>query len=118
MRVVKGAGIVHSPIVMGARLVLLALVLAQLADAATFTLAIALHGIAIESNPLAGAIHDWAGVNGVLVAKGAAILAMLAILVATAQRFPRLLVLGSSAATGIGLLGFATNSLSMWILAG
>ncbi|MGH2428477.1 MAG: hypothetical protein ACRDGV_06260 [Candidatus Limnocylindria bacterium] len=112
------AGMVHSPLVMGTRLVLLALVLAQLADAATFTLGVGLHGIGIESNGIAGGLYRWAGLDGVLLAKGAVILITLALLVATATRFPRLLMWGSAAATSFGLLGFTANTLSLLILAG
>jgi hypothetical protein len=54
--------------------------------------------------------------NGVLVAKAAVLLVTIALLVMTATRFPRLLVWGGAAATALGLLGFATNSITIAIL--
>ena len=51
-----------------------------------------------------------------LLAKAAAILLSLAILVLAAHRFPRLLFMGGAAATSLGLLGFATNTASILIL--
>ena len=51
-----------------------------------------------------------------LVLNGGVLLATIAILVATAEDFPRLLVWGGAAATSIGLLGFATNTASILIL--
>jgi hypothetical protein len=40
----------------------------------------------------------------------------LAVLIAGASRFPRLFVWGAAAATGIGLLGLATNVTSLVLL--
>ena len=51
-----------------------------------------------------------------LAVKGGVLLATIAIIVATARDFPRLLVWGGAAATSIGLLGFATNSLTIVLL--
>jgi hypothetical protein len=100
------------------RVILATLLLAQLADAASFAIGHALHGIALESNGFAVALSSAAGSDGVLVAKGIAILITLGTLAATAGRFPRLLVWGGAAATSIGLLGFLANVASMLIVAG
>ena len=51
-----------------------------------------------------------------LIAKGVVLLTTIGLLVATAARFPRLLVWGGAAATSLGLLGFATNTASILIL--
>jgi hypothetical protein len=98
------------------RIILLALVAAQLTDAITFTAGVARYGIGIESNGIASALFDLGGLQAVLLAKGAALLVTLGLLTATANRFPRLFVWGSAAATSIGLLGFAANSISMALL--
>lgn len=102
---------------MQARLILLGMVLAQLSDATTFTTGIALHGIHLESNGIAAAAYSLGGLDAVLLMKGAAILAILGLLVSTATRFPRLLVMGGATATSIGLLGFITNVTSLALLA-
>jgi len=93
------------------------LLLAQLADAATFVLGQSLHGIHLESNGIAVLAYQWAGLAGVLLLKGAALLAMLGVTVLAANRYPRLLVWGGAAATSMGLLGFAANVTSLIILA-
>lgn len=98
------------------RIILWGLVLAQLTDALTFTIGVSRFGIELESNGLAAMLYRTAGLDGVLLVKGAVILATIALLVATATRFPRLLVWGGAAATSIGLLGFATNTASIIIL--
>lgn len=98
------------------RLILAILLFAQLGDAATFVVGQRLHGIGLESNPYAVAAYHLGGVNGVLLLKGAAIFITLGVLVTTAHRFPRLLVWGSAAATGIGLLGMTANVASLMIL--
>lgn len=103
---------------MVARVILTAILLAQLADAASFTVGHALHGIGVEANGFAVAVYGAAGVDGVLLVKGATIVVILAVLVVTAPRYRRLLVWGGAAATSIGLLGFLANVLSLWILAG
>lgn len=102
---------------MQVRLILMGVLLAQLGDAATFTVGVALHGIRLESNGVAVAIYDAAGLQGLLLAKGAAILVTLALLTTTAGRFPRLLVWGSAAATSLGLLGVVANWWSLLLLA-
>ena len=99
-----------------ARVILWGLVVAQLVDALTFTIGVSRFGIDLESNGLAAWLYLTAGLGGVLLAKGAVLLATIGLLVATATRFPRLLVWGGAAATSIGLLGFATNTASIIIL--
>ena len=96
--------------------ILTGMVLAQLADAFTFTMGVGQFGIHLESNGIAATLYRATGLDGVLLAKAAAILFSLAILVLAAHRFPRLLFMGGAAATSIGLLGFATNTLSILIL--
>jgi hypothetical protein len=83
------------PACMVARVILLGLLLAQLGDAATFMVGEALHGIGLESNGFAVAVLALIG-----------------------PRYPRLLVWGGAAATGIGLLGLAANLTSLLLLAG
>lgn len=99
-----------------ARFILFGLVLAQLADAFTFTLGVSRYGIGLESNGLATAIYHVGGLGGVLLAKGAVIVATVLLLTYTAGRFRRLLVWGGATATSFGLIGFAANFLSMRIL--
>ena len=98
------------------RIILWGLVLAQLIDALTFTIGVSRFGISLESNGIAAALFNSGGLTSVLVVKGGVIVATIAILVATAEDFPRLLVWGGAAATSIGLLGFATNTASILIL--
>ena len=109
-------GKVHYRAVMELRVMLAALLVAQLADAATFTIGAALHGIALESNSFAALVYSWSGLGGVLLLKGGAILVTLALLVISAQRYPRLFVWGAAAATSIGLLGLLTNVASLLII--
>jgi hypothetical protein len=97
-------------------LILLGILVAQLADAATFAVAVVRHGIGIEDNHLAATLYSLSGLDGVLLAKLLALLTVIGLLVATATRYPRLLVLGGATATSIGLLGFATNTASLLIL--
>jgi hypothetical protein len=100
------------------RIILVTLLLAQLADAASFAVGSALHGIGLESNGFAVAVFASSGTGGVLATKGAVIVAVIGLLAATATRFPRLLVWGGAVATSIGLLGFLANVTSLLILAG
>jgi hypothetical protein len=102
--------------VLATRVILFGIALAQLADALTFTIGVSRWGIGLESNGIAAWLFTTAGLGGVLFAKLAVLLATLALLVATATRFPRLLVWGGAAATSFGLLGFATNSISIVLL--
>jgi hypothetical protein len=98
------------------RIMLAALLFAQLADAATFTVGAAIHGIGLESNSFAALAYGWNGLDGVLMMKGAAILVTLGLLVVSARRFPRLFVWGAAAATSVGLLGLMTNVASLLII--
>ena len=98
------------------RVILFGIALAQLTDALTFTIGVSRFGIGVESNGIAAGLWDLGGLSAVLAVKAGVLLGTLAILVATADHFPRLLVWGGAAATSIGLLGFATNSLSIAIL--
>ena len=98
------------------RLILFGVALAQLADALTFTIGVSRFGIGLESNGIAAQLFRAGGLDAVLWVKGAVLIAVLGLLVATARRFPRLLVWGGAAATSVGLLGFATNSLSIALL--
>ena len=102
--------------VLTTRVILFGIALAQLTDAVTFTIGVSRFGIGLESNGIAAWLYGTNGLGGVLIAKGAVLLATLALLVATAPRFPRLLVWGGAAATAIGLLGFATNSITIALL--
>lgn len=99
-----------------ARIILLGILLAQLADAATFAVAVSRFGISLESNGFAVEFYRMAGLEGVLWAKLGVIIAAIALLAATAPRFPRLLVWGGAATTSFGLLGFLTNTASIIIL--
>ena len=98
------------------RIILFGLVLAQLADALSFTIGVSRFGIDLESNGLAAWLYGATGLDGVLLLKGGVLLATIGVLVATSTRFPRLLVWGGAAATSIGFLGFVTNTASIAIL--
>ncbi len=98
------------------RLILLALVVTQLADAATFTLGVSRYGIGLESNGIAAGLFGAGGLEAVLLTKGTVLLATIGLLVATATRFPRLLVWGGAAATSLGLLGFGSNTAVILLL--
>jgi hypothetical protein len=98
------------------RIILFGIALAQLADALTFTIGVSRFGIGLESNGIAAGLFHAGGLDAVLLVKGSVLLATLGLLVATATRFPRLLVWGGAAATSLGLLGFAANSASMAVL--
>ena len=99
-----------------ARLILFGLVLAQLADALTFTIGVSRFGIGLESNGIASVIYRTSGLDGVLTIKAAVLLVTIGLMVLAARQFPRLLVWGGAAATSLGLLGFATNSASILLL--
>ncbi len=98
------------------RIILFGLVAAQLLDAMTFTFGVSRFGIGLESNGIAVELYRGGGLAAVLLVKGAVLVSIIAMLVTTAQRFPRLLVWVGAAGTGAGLLGFAVNSLSMAII--
>ena len=99
-----------------ARIILFGLVLAQLADALTFTVGVSRFGIDLESNAFAAYLYHSTGLDGVLLAKGAVLVTTIGLMVVAAHRFPRLLVWGGAAATSLGLLGFATNATSIALL--
>ena len=99
-----------------ARFILFGLVLAQLADAFTFTIGVSRFGIHLESNGLAAALFHAHGLDGVLLVKAAVLLVTIGLLLVASYRFPRLLVWGGAAATSLGLLGFLTNTASIAIL--
>lgn len=100
-----------------ARFILFGLVLAQLADAFTFTLGVSRFGIGLEANGLAVGIYRAGGLDAVLLVKGAVVVASILLLAYTAPHMPRLLVWGGATGTSLGLLGFAANAASMAILA-
>lgn len=99
-----------------ARFILFGLVVAQLADAFTFTYGVSRFGIHLESNGIAAGIFHLGGLDAVLLVKGAVIVATTTLLAYTAHRFPRLLVWGGATATSMGLLGFAANTASISLL--
>jgi hypothetical protein len=103
-------------VVFTARFILFGLVLAQLADAFTFTLGVSRFGIGLESNGIATAMYQASGLDGVLVMKAGVLLVTLALLVATAHRLRRLFVWGGATATSFGLLGFVANTTSILLL--
>jgi hypothetical protein len=99
-----------------ARFILFGIVLAQLADAFTFTYGVSRFGIYLESNGFAAGVFHLGGLDAVLLLKGAVIVATTTLLAYTAPRFPRLLVWGGATATSMGLVGFAANSASIALL--
>jgi hypothetical protein len=99
-----------------ARFILFGIVLAQLADAATFMIGVSRFGIGLESNGIAAGIHHLGGTDAVLLLKGYVIVITTTLLAYTAPRFPRLLVWGGATATSLGLLGFAANTTSILLL--
>ena len=99
------------------RFIVAGLVLAQLADAITFTIGVSRFGIGVESNDLAAALYQTSGLGGVLIAKAIVLLTTSALLIATADRFRHLLVWGGATATSLGLVGFAANTTSIVLLA-
>lgn len=98
---------------MKVRLILAGLLAAQLADAVSFALGIHHVGIGAEANGWARALYLSGGVSAVLGVKAATIVLTLGILVVSAYRFPRLVVLGGATGTSFGLLGAASNTLSV-----
>lgn len=111
-----GPGRATVPGMLTTRVILFGVALAQLTDALTFTVGVSRFGIGLESNGIATWLYHQGGLNAVLLAKGAVLIATIGLLVTTASRFPRLLVWGGAAATSLGLLGFAANSASILIL--
>jgi hypothetical protein len=101
---------------LAARIILFGLVAAQLADAISFTVGVSRFGIGLESNGIAATIYRVGGLQAMLIVKGIVIVASIALLGANAQRFPRLLVWGGAAATSMGLIGFLSNTASVFLL--
>jgi len=95
------------------RWLLTAVVLAQLADAATFAVWVAIHGPTGEANAFALIAYEWFGTEGIFALKGAGILIMLGLLVTAGGRFRRFFLMGAATATSIGLLGVLTNSAAL-----
>lgn len=90
------------------------LLVGQIADAATFSFAIPILGIGVESNALAAMIYEGWGMAGVLLLKGAAIVLMVLVLVRVAPRAPRIFSIGATTAGVVGMLGAITN---LWAVA-
>ena len=99
-----------APIPTAVRTLLLLAVVAQLGDAITFALGSQMIGIGYESNGLVAAIYHNAGLTGVLLLKGWAILMTVAVLMILARRMPRAFVIGAVVAMGFGLLGLVSNT--------
>jgi hypothetical protein len=79
----------------------------------SFALGIHHVGIGAEANGWARALYLSGGVGAVLGVKAASIVLTLGILVISAYRFPRVVVLGGATGTSFGLLGAASNTLSV-----
>jgi hypothetical protein len=93
-----------------APLFVLLAVIAQLADAATFTFGSQILGIRYEANGLAAGIYQRTGLEGLLLVKGSVIVLTVAVLLVLATRLPRAFTFGAAAATAIGLLGALSNA--------
>src|SRR6478609_4875430 len=92
-----------TPIPRPVRLFLLMAVVAQLGDAITFALGSQMIGIGQESNGLISSIYRYAGLTGVLLLKGWAILMTVAVLMLLARRMPRAFMIGAVVAFALGL---------------
>ena len=100
------------------RLFLLIAVVAQLGDAITFALGSQMIGIGQESNGLISSIYRHAGLSGVLLLKGWAILMTVAVLMLLARRLPRAFMIGAVVAVALGLLGLVSNTTTVTALLG
>jgi len=100
------------------RLLLLMAVFAQLGDAITFALGTQMIGIGQESNGLITSLYHHAGLSGVLLLKGWAILLTVSVLMLLARRMPRAFMVGAGVALGLGLLGLLTNTTTVASLIG
>ena len=100
------------------RLFLLMAVVAQLGDAITFALGSQMIGIGHESNGLISALYSHAGLSGVLLLKGWAILMTVAVLMVLARRMPRAFMIGAVVALALGLLGLVSNTTTVAALIG
>ena len=92
------------------RTLLLLTVFAQFGDAITFALGSQMIGIRYESNGLIAAVYRHAGLDGVLLLKGAAILLTVGILTLLARSVPRAFAIGAAVAIGLGFLGLLSNT--------
>lgn len=95
------------------RFIVMGVVVAQLADAATFTIGVARVGIDLEANAFAVELYSTAGMSGVLIAKLMVIIAAIGVLAWASGRFPLLRFLGGATATNLGLLGFVANTVTV-----
>lgn len=100
-----------------ARFILLGLLVAQLADAATFAIGVSRIGIEYERNALVATLYEMAGVGGVMLIKLIGIAGALGMLVYAAHCYPRVLFLGGAFGTSLGLLGFLANTTTVLALA-
>ncbi|MDQ3880615.1 MAG: DUF5658 family protein [Chloroflexota bacterium] len=92
-------------------MVLAGVLVAQLLDVLSFGVGVARLGVGIEGNALMRSAYDAAGLAGVLFVKGAAVAAVIAMLVAARARFPRFVKLGAAVATALGLVGATVNAI-------
>ena len=100
---------VERPFPREGRTLLLAVMVAQLADLATFLPAIALTGIQAESNPLARQLYLVAGDAGPVAFNAIAVVALVLLVRRVAVRFPRLAAPSAAIVIAIGLIGTASN---------
>lgn len=102
---------------MNARALLAILLIAQLLDAATFSVMIPVLGIGVESNGLAAMLYHWQGMGGVLALKAAAIVVTIGLLVVAWPRAPRIFYIGGATGTTVGAFGAFTNVVALLLLA-
>jgi hypothetical protein len=100
------------------RLLLLFTLVAQLGDAITFALGSQMIGIGYESNGVNRSVYHHAGLSGVLLLKGGAILLTLGVLTLLAQRLPRAFFIGAVVAVALGFLGLLSNTTTVASLIG
>ena len=115
---VAGLQTTVTPIPRLVRLFLLMAVVAQLGDAITFALGSQMIGIGQESNGLISSIYSHAGLTGVLLLKGWAILMTVAVLTVLAPRTPKAFMVGAVVALALGLLGLVSNTTTVATLLG
>lgn len=101
-----------------ATVILFGLLLAQLADAATFIFAVMQLPAAGEANPWMRFAFEAGGTSAVLWVKGASIMVTLVLLAAFAPRFPRLLLFVGATSTSVGILGALTNVAVLLLMGG
>jgi hypothetical protein len=95
---------------LGISAVLAGVLIAQLADTVSFGIGVSRLGIGIEGNALMRTAYEAAGLAGVLFVKGAAIAAVMTMLIVARPRFPRFVKLGGAVATALGLVGATINA--------